>query len=61
MKTWVNPEVAELTISATAQGNSIQSTFDEIRRDQHGNLWAGFQSGAASNPPIAGDITVPEN
>ncbi len=61
MKTWVNPEVVELTISATAQGNHMTDKFDEIRVDQNGNLWAGFSSGEKSNPEIAGDITVPEN
>lgn len=61
MKTWVNPEVVELEISATAQGKKVQPSFDEIRVDQNGNYWASFQSGKDTNPPVAGDITVPEN
>ncbi len=59
MKTWVNPEVVELEISATAHGKKVQPNFDEIRVDQNGNYWASFQSGTSAVTPV-GPIIVPE-
>ncbi len=61
MKNWNNPELEELAISATAQGHHVVPRFDELRVDQNGNYWASFQSGGDTNPPVSGDITVPEN
>lgn len=45
MKTWVNPEVIELEISATAHGQDTRKSWDDIRQDQNGNTWVSFQSG----------------
>lgn len=58
MKTWITPEVNELTIGATEQGQNISEKFDEIRVDQNGNYWASFTSGEDSNPTTGGTITV---
>jgi len=46
MRTWTTPEVEELAISATAQGKEIKASFDAIRVDENGNIWASFPSGA---------------
>ncbi len=61
MKTWTNPEVVELEISATATGKKIQPSWDEIRVDQDGEYWAGMASGGDSNPDVVGPIIKPEN
>lgn len=45
MKIWAKPEFEELDISATAQGKKIKPSFDEIRTDENGNIWASFPSG----------------
>ncbi|WP_278244470.1 hypothetical protein [Lachnospira multipara] len=44
MKTWITPAVEELEIVETAQGKNIKPSFDELRVDANGNLWASFQS-----------------
>ena len=58
MKKWVAPAIDELKVSETAQGQTISSSFDEIRVDQNGNYWASFSSGADSMPEVDGTITV---
>lgn len=58
MKTWLTPDVEELNICATAQGQNISTYYDEIRVDQNGNYWVSFSSGADSQPEINGTITV---
>lgn len=58
MKNWMNAELVELEIAATAQGKNISSNFDEIRVDQNGNYWAGFGSGEDSQPGTDGKVTV---
>ena len=59
MKTWNTPEITELNITCTEHGDHICNEFDEIRVDQNGNYWAGFQSGGTSNPDINGEVVVP--
>ena len=44
MKTWVNPEVVELEISATAQGNGPIAIPDAVREDGK-DTWYSFPSG----------------
>ncbi len=58
MKTWITPNVEELNINETAQGQNISTSFDEIRVDQNGNYWVSFSSGADSQPEVTGTITV---
>ena len=45
MRTWTRPELEELEIAETAQGKQIKPSFDAIRVDDKGNLWASFPSG----------------
>lgn len=58
MKNWMNAELVELEISATAQGKNVSTQFDEIRVDQNGNYWAGFGSGTDSEPEVDGEVVV---
>lgn len=58
MKTWNSAAIEELNVAATAQGKNISKQFDEIRVDQNGNYWAGFGSGADSNPSTDGEVIV---
>lgn len=58
MKKWTTPAIEELNISCTEQGQHMTENFDEIRVDQNGNYWAGFASGADSQPEIDGEVTV---
>ncbi len=58
MKKWNSPEVEELAISCTEQGQNFSTKFDEIRVDQNGNYWAGFGSGSDSNPDVSGEVEV---
>lgn len=58
MKNWMNAELVELEIAATAQGKNVSANFDEIRVDQNGNYWAGFGSGTDSNPETSGEVEV---
>ncbi|SDM84538.1 paeninodin family lasso peptide [Lachnospira pectinoschiza] len=46
MKTWTKPELEVLAIEETAQGKVIKPSFDSVRTDENGNLWASFPSGA---------------
>ncbi|WP_022765650.1 hypothetical protein [Butyrivibrio sp. XPD2006] len=48
MKTWVNPEVVELEISATAQGDGPIAIPDAIRVDNDGT-WYSFPSGSSQD------------
>lgn len=61
MKEWMKPEVEELGVEKTMQGQSISTKFDEIRVDQNGNYWASFASGAPYDGPVDGDITLTES
>ena len=47
MKTWVNPEVVELEISATAEGNGPISVPDAVRVDN--TTWYSFPSGQSQD------------
>lgn len=58
MKKWNAPEVSELSISCTEQGQNLNKEFDEVRVDQNGNYWAGFGSGVDSKPETDGEVTV---
>lgn len=58
MRTWIEPQISELSIGATAQGQNMSDDYDEIRVDQNGNYWVSFSSGADSKPTVGGTITV---
>lgn len=58
MKVWMKPQLEELKISKTEQGQHLSNNFDEIRVDQNGNYWASFQSGEDSKPDIGGNVEV---
>jgi hypothetical protein len=60
MEKWKKPTIEELNVSCTEHGDHICTEFDEVRVDQNGNYWAGFQSGGTSNPPVNGEVEIPE-
>lgn len=51
MKTWMNPEVAELDMECTEYGNKYSQSYDEVRVDQNGNYWFSYSAGEAVPSP----------
>ena len=45
MKTWMNPEVAELDMECTEYGKKYAQSYDEVRVDQNGNYWFSYSAG----------------
>lgn len=59
MKTWKKPEIETLGVEMTMNGKKLTMEFDEVRQDQNGNLWGGFNSGAPEyTGPIDGEVEV---
>ena len=54
MKTWITPEVNELTIGATENGTSVCKHFDEVKYDESGIAWASGHSGPACENCLLG-------
>ncbi len=58
MKTWINADVVELNISATAQGGSTLTEVDNYWTDSEtGDLYASYSSGNGDNVD-SDDFTV---
>lgn len=45
MKNWINADVVELNIAATAQGGKNLENADNNWTDQNGNAWTSYASG----------------
>lgn len=60
MKTWINADVVELNIAATAQGGSNLQQVDAYWTEKDtGNPYASYASGAGEIPGSNGEIDNP--